>query len=108
VTAREKYQRKALAVVRTADENMANEIRLIAVRGNGEAQISVSDQGIGIPAGMEAKLFTLGDEAKRAGTAGESSFGLGLALVAAIVDLHGATVAIVDERPGTRIEMRFA
>jgi len=84
------------------------EIRLSAVRGNGEAQISVSDQGIGIPTGMEAKLFTLGDEAKRAGTAGESSFGLGLALVKQIIQAHGGTIGVCSkEGRGTTFTIKL-
>ena len=84
------------------------EIRLGAVRENGEAVIRVSDQGIGIPAGMEARLFTLGDETKRAGTAGESSFGLGLALVRQIVQAHGGTIGVCSkEGKGTTFTIRL-
>jgi len=72
-------------------------IKLSAGRGNGEAMISVSDQGIGIAPGMENKLFTLGDEAKRVGTAGEQSFGLGLALVKQIVQAHGGTIHVCSK-----------
>jgi len=84
------------------------EIGLSAGRENGEAVIRVSDQGIGIPAGMEARLFTLGDEAKRAGTAGESSFGLGLALVRQIVQAHGGTIGVCSkEGQGTTFAIRL-
>jgi len=73
------------------------EIKLGAVRGNGEATISVSDQGIGIGPGMENKLFTLADDVKRPGTAGEQSFGLGLALVKQIIQAHGGTIGVCSK-----------
>jgi signal transduction histidine kinase len=84
------------------------EIKLIAVRGNGEAMISVSDAGIGLAPGMEKRLFTLGDEGKRLGTAGESSFGLGLALVKQIVQAHGGTIEVCSsEGKGTIFTIRL-
>ena len=33
--------------------------------------------------------------------------GLGLALVSAIADLHGAEISLVDNRPGLRVVVKF-
>ncbi|KAA9349476.1 tetratricopeptide repeat-containing sensor histidine kinase [Larkinella humicola] len=51
-------------------------------------QISVQDRGIGIPASLKANIFDLFTVAKRPGTAGEKSFGMGLAISRQIVEAH--------------------
>ena len=48
--------------------------------------VSVKDQGIGIPENLSNKLFDISGEAKRRGTAGEPSFGLGLGISKQIVE----------------------
>jgi len=50
--------------------------------------ISVTDSGIGIPADMQADLFHMLSGARRTGTAGEKSFGLGLSICKQIVEAH--------------------
>ncbi len=54
--------------------------------------IAVADQGIGIPPEMKDKLFDMFTEAKRTGTAGEPSFGLGLAICKQIVEAHAGRI----------------
>jgi signal transduction histidine kinase len=54
--------------------------------------ISVKDEGIGILPEMQEKIFDLFTEAKRPGTAGEQSFGLGLAISRQIVEAHGGKI----------------
>ena len=54
--------------------------------------IAVEDHGIGIPVEMRDKIFDMFTEAKRSGTAGEQSFGLGLAISKQIVEAHGGTI----------------
>lgn len=54
----------------------------------GKAVISVKDHGIGIPDNMKEKIFDMFPEAQRAGTGGEQSFGLGLAISKQIVEAH--------------------
>jgi signal transduction histidine kinase len=54
--------------------------------------ITVKDHGIGIPIEMQDKIFDMFTEAKRSGTAGEQSFGLGLAISKQIVEAHGGTI----------------
>ena len=57
-----------------------------------EVEISVKDQGIGIPENMQAKVFNMFSEAKRPGTAGEKSFGMGLSISKQIIDSHDGKI----------------
>ncbi len=54
--------------------------------------VSVKDEGIGIPNSMNTKVFDIFTEAKRQGTMGEQSFGLGLAISKQIMDLHDGNI----------------
>ena len=67
---------------------------------------SVSDTGPGIPAGERdlvlRRLYRLEKSRTTEGT------GLGLSLVKAVADLHGAELALAEAMPGLRVEMRFA
>lgn len=61
----------------------------VSLHLNGEfAEIIVKDNGIGIPEYLQGKIFDLFTTAKRKGTAGEKSYGLGLAICKKIVELH--------------------
>lgn len=62
---------------------------------NGTVQITVSDQGIGIP---QVALGNLFERFYRAGNAGRASSGLGIGLyiVKEIVELHGGTVDVAS------------
>ena len=51
--------------------------------------IKVKDYGIGIPIEIGDRIFDLFTNAKRMGTEGEESFGLGLAISKQIVEAHG-------------------
>lgn len=53
-----------------------------------DVQISVNDHGIGIPDNIKDKVFNMFTEAKRNGTAGEKSFGLGLSICKQIIEKH--------------------
>lgn len=65
----------------------------------------VSDNGPGIPAAEREKVFQrfyrLEPERSSPG------HGLGLSLVSAIADLHGATVTLVDNSPGLKVSIAF-
>ncbi|MDO9156121.1 MAG: ATP-binding protein, partial [Sediminibacterium sp.] len=52
------------------------------------AEIIVKDEGIGIPEYLQSKIFDLFTTAKRKGTAGEKSYGLGLAICKKIIEMH--------------------
>ena len=68
-------------------------VHLAARRGLGEIQIEVSDQGRGIPFHVQAHIFDRFTTRDRGGP------GLGLALVKALVELHGGWIALQSE-PG--------
>ncbi len=67
---------------------------------------SVTDTGPGIPTGERElvlrRLYRLEKSRTTEGT------GLGLSLVKAVADLHGAELALADAVPGLRVELQFA
>jgi len=69
------------------------EIRLSAERGAGEVRLQVADTGRGIPFHVQAHIFD------RFSGQDQGGAGLGLALVKALVELHGGWVALESE-PG--------
>jgi signal transduction histidine kinase len=56
--------------------------------GDNVVLVSVADNGIGIPEKEHEEVFEMFTDAKRVGTDGEKSFGLGLAISKRIVALH--------------------
>lgn len=66
--------------------------------------ISVIDRGIGIPEHLNTRVFDMFTDAKRLGTSGEQSYGLGLAISKQIVEAHGGQIwfeSDPDHAPGT-------
>jgi signal transduction histidine kinase len=58
--------------------------------------LSVQDFGIGIPLEVQDKIFDIFTEARRVGTGGEESYGLGLAISKQIIELHGGKIWFVS------------
>jgi signal transduction histidine kinase len=54
--------------------------------------ISVKDNGIGIPDDIKDKIFNMFTDAKRPGTDGEKSFGLGLSICRQIIENHDGKI----------------
>lgn len=76
----------------------------LAVQGE-KPLLFVADRGGGIAADQRERLFHRFTRLEQSRTTPGN--GLGLALVAAIAELHGAAVAMSDNRPGTRVDVRF-
>jgi two-component system OmpR family sensor kinase len=73
----------------------------------GEAVLTVSDNGPGIPAELQSDVFerfARGDvsRSRATGSSGVGSTGLGLAIVAAVVEAHGGSVS-VQSAPGDTV-----
>ena len=81
-------------------------ISMALSRVEGVARASVADDGPGIPTVERERVlrrfYRLDTSRSTPGS------GLGLALVAAISDLHGAELGLTDNNPGLKVEVRFA
>ncbi len=69
-------------------------------------EVTVADNGIGIPAHERTRVlqrFVRLDASRHS-----EGTGLGLALVVAIVELHGGTIALEDNHPGLKVLVRFS
>jgi signal transduction histidine kinase len=80
-------------------------IRLSVQAANGDCVASVSDDGPGVPAedlGKVTRRFYRGSSSRSA-----EGHGLGLSLVAAITQLHGAKLQLADAAPGLRVDLVF-
>ncbi len=81
-------------------------VSIACIADQEQVKLSVSDNGPGIPLAERESVFQRlyrGDKSRtdKRGT------GLGLSLVKAIVELHGAEIELLDNEPGVRIEMVF-
>lgn len=74
-------------------------------RSNSGIVLTVADTGPGIPVEMRSKVVERFFRLERSRTTPGS--GLGLALVAAVADLHGITLVLADNHPGLRAELNF-
>ncbi|WP_248961644.1 sensor histidine kinase [Sphaerisporangium perillae] len=70
--------------------------------GPGKAELTVSDDGPGIPEELREELFERFVRADKARSRASGGSGLGLAIVKAVVGAHGGTVD-VESRPGRTV-----
>ncbi|MFL9483624.1 ATP-binding protein [Chitinophagaceae bacterium LWZ2-11] len=61
--------------------------------------LTIEDEGIGIPESLKANIFDAFTNAKRPGTSGEESYGLGLSIAKQIVLAHKGKICL-DSMPG--------
>ena len=85
------------------------EIRVAVERRNGDAILEVSDDGPGIPEGMDQQVFSrFVRGAGPADVAGDTGTGLGLAIVKAVATSHGGDVqAGASDSGGARFVIRL-
>jgi signal transduction histidine kinase len=75
------------------------------LRRDGQAELTVADDGPGIPPAIRDHLF---ERFVRGGGESSGSFGLGLAIVEAVTQAHGGTVTVKStRRTGTRFTVRL-
>ncbi|TGV52711.1 HAMP domain-containing protein [bacterium M00.F.Ca.ET.141.01.1.1] len=80
-------------------------IKLTVTRRGERVLASVADNGPGIPPGERKKVFQRLYRLDHSRSTPGS--GLGLSLVRAIADLHGATIALEDRKPGLAVVVSF-
>jgi signal transduction histidine kinase len=76
-----------------------------AARAGSGIEISVADSGPGIPEALRGKVLQrfYRIDASRS----EPGHGLGLSLVQAVAQLHGAQLTLDDAAPGLRVSLRL-
>ena len=82
-----------------------SQIALSAESTSDGIAVRVSDNGVGIPEAERKKVFQRFYRLKKEGT--YAGYGLGLSLVAAIAKLHRIGIALMDNAPGLRVDLRF-
>lgn len=93
------------AITNAVKHGGATEIRLSAESSGAGVEITVDDNGAGVPKDERAAVF---ERFSRGSTAARSGSGLGLALVAQQAELHGGTAAMeVSPLGGARLVLRL-
>jgi signal transduction histidine kinase/ActR/RegA family two-component response regulator len=84
-------------------------IVLAVARRDGDAEIRVQDNGVGIPADMLSSIFEMFVQVSDASRAAQGGLGIGLTLVKSLVELHGGRVAAFSDGvgKGTEIVLTF-
>jgi signal transduction histidine kinase len=80
------------------------EIGLAAEVAGGVVVLRVRDNGTGIAPDLLPRIFDLFQQGDRPGNRGCGGLGIGLALVKALVELHGGSIAASSRGPGTGSE----
>jgi signal transduction histidine kinase len=80
-------------------------IRLEMLGGGSGVRLLISDGGHGIPAAERGRVFERLYRLEKSRTTPGS--GLGLSLVKAVADLHGASIELSDNGPGLVVSIRF-
>ena len=84
------------------------EIRIDIVRTNSSVDIVFSDQGVGISEDLLPEVFDIFTRARKEGTSGEKSTGLGLSITGRLVELHDASIDISSAlNKGTDVRVSF-
>ncbi|WP_321784625.1 ATP-binding protein [Paraburkholderia sp. J94] len=81
----------------------------LAIRVNGAAiELTVTDDGIGLPADADERLFAMFSQIDARSPRAEGGLGIGLALSKGLVRLHGGTIHARSDGPGRGSEFRIA
>ena len=93
------------AITNAVKHGGATEIRLAAISSTDGVEITVDDNGLGVPEEERRAVF---DRFSRGSTAARSGSGLGLALVAQQAEIHGGTASLeTSPMGGARLLLRL-
>jgi signal transduction histidine kinase len=100
---------RALAnLLHNAQRHATGEIRVSLSESNGEAVLSVEDDGPGVPVDAAAHIFERFGRVDEARTADAGGTGLGLAIARDIVERHGGRLVLANAgQPGARFEIHL-
>jgi Osmosensitive K+ channel histidine kinase len=89
----------------TAHTPNRTDIAMMSGMENDRPVLIVADRGPGIPVPDRSKVIRHFYRLEQSCT--QSGSGLGLALVAAVAELHGAELELLDNNPGLRVVIRL-
>jgi len=76
-------------------------VRLSVQPLDGEVEVSVRDNGIGIPPDMQARVFDIFTQVDRTLEKAQGGLGIGLSIAKRLVEMHGGTITVKSEGHGT-------
>jgi PAS domain S-box-containing protein len=79
-------------------------VELAVRRQGGEVVVSVKDNGVGIPAPMLPRVFEMFTQVDRHLERSQGGLGIGLSIVKKLVEMHGGSVGVASDGPGTGSE----
>jgi len=84
-------------------------IQLEVREDDGDAVLTVTDNGIGIPLELQPRVFDLFVQGERALDRAQGGLGIGLSVVRRLVEMHGGSISVHSEGAGrgSRFEMRL-
>jgi PAS domain S-box-containing protein len=82
-------------------------IELTVERSGAEAEISVKDNGIGIPQGAQDNIFEMFAQGGHPLEKSNAGLGIGLTLVKKLVEMHGGSVSVQSQGSGQGSEFRI-
>lgn len=90
-----------------AERHASQVITLTAYTTDGEVRIVVADDGAGVPAADQERIFERFVRLDNARSRDEGGTGLGLAIVRTVVESHGGSIAVEPDGPGARLVIRL-
>ena len=82
-------------------------IHLEVREDSGRALVAVSDDGIGIPAELQPRIFDLFVQGDRTLDRAQGGLGIGLCVVKRLVEMHGGDITVFSEGPGRGSRFEF-
>ncbi|HSS06140.1 MAG TPA: ATP-binding protein, partial [Rhodanobacteraceae bacterium] len=82
-------------------------IHLEVREDDGRALVAVSDDGIGIPAELQPRIFDLFVQGDRTLDRAQGGLGIGLCVVKRLVEMHGGDITVFSEGPGRGSRFEF-
>jgi signal transduction histidine kinase len=76
-----------------------NQIEITTKNDHNKLIVSISDEGIGIPKDLKISIFERFTPARRQGTSGETTTGLGLYICKILIEQHQGNIRISDNSP---------
>lgn len=91
--------------IKFTDKN--GEIKVRLLRKNQTVEVSIADNGIGVPDYIKENLFTINGKVLQKGTENETGSGLGLLLCSEFINMHQGEIW-VESKPGKGSTFKFS